>query len=505
MDFELEQDIILCYETVGQTTICQEETQESIVPDACPDILRIADVCAQAMPERWEAREGQADVYGTIYAVILYVPENGWQLQRLELKLPFCCQTDMNGLTPQAILEVSTRLRCADARILNPRKVLLRANLVTEIIALQKREHMVCRGVINADNTKVCQRQSFLDHERIVSVPQRSFPLSEEIRLTGTEAPILLCCRGTAICTESRMIGSKLIFKGKTDVDLLLQNGDGVVERRTESFPFSQILEAKGAGEAGVCLVHLEISSLSCTQSPDDPFRLMVEAELLAQGQVRDRETATILTDLYSTTNHTDLQMQELKLYAPCEQVVIPQTLRDLLETGDVVRSVCDSRFDLGQIFRKQEGDTLTLTAQGQITVLYLDEERQLRRMEKAVEIPARVNCPYGSEATCRCVSPGELFAAPCAGGIEVRLTLEFQVLTASTQMISVVQQAQLGELRGCDTLRPSVILRLPEPDETLWDIAKACGTTKERIVQANELESEDIPRQKMLLIPSAR
>lgn len=505
MDFELEQDVILCYETVGQTTVCQEETQEAIVPDACPDILRIADVCAQAFPERWEAKDGQAAVFGRVQATVLYVPETGQFLQRMELNLPFVCQADLPGMTADSVLEVSARLRSADTRVLNPRKVLLRADLVVEMTAFRKKEQLVCSGVGNADSNRLCQRQRQLDHERIVSVPQRIFPMSEEVRLTGTQPPTLLSCRAGAVCTESRIIGSKLIFKGKTDVELLLQNEDGGLEHRTESFPFSQILEAKGAGESGICLVHLEIGGLSCIQRSDDPFLLDLETELLAQGQVRDRETATLLTDLYSTTHQTQLEEQELRFTAPCEQTVIPQTLRDLLETGDVVRSVCDSRFALGKVLRTQEGDNLTLTAQGQITVLYLDEERQIRRIEKPVEVAARLSCPPTAEVTCQCVCPGELFAAPCAGGIEVRLNLEFQVLTACPRLVRVVSQASLGEPRSSDQVRPSVILRLPEPGEELWDIAKSCGTTKERIMQANELDSEDIPRQKMLLIPSAR
>ena len=45
---EFERDTIINYETAAEVTLCQEETLESIVPDACPDILRIVDVCGQA-------------------------------------------------------------------------------------------------------------------------------------------------------------------------------------------------------------------------------------------------------------------------------------------------------------------------------------------------------------------------------------------------------------------------------------------------------------------------
>lgn len=44
---ELKKNVMQCYQQVLDTTIAQEETQEAIVPDACPDILRIISVCGQ--------------------------------------------------------------------------------------------------------------------------------------------------------------------------------------------------------------------------------------------------------------------------------------------------------------------------------------------------------------------------------------------------------------------------------------------------------------------------
>jgi len=505
MDLELEHEIIQCYETVGQASICQEETQEAIVPDACPDILRIADVCAQAFPSRWEAREGQAAVFGFIQAAVLYIPEDENILRRMDVKIPFSVQTDLPAATPDCTLEVSARLRCVDGRILNPRKILLRADLVTEITAHQRKEYQICTGARYADNEKLCQKQSKLNYERIVSVPQRIFPMSEEIRLPGTNTPSLLFCRGESVCTESRVIGTKLIFKGKTDVVLLLQNEDGSLERRCESFPFSQILEAKGAGENSISQVRLELAELNCRQSSEDPFHLILETEVLAQGQIRECDTATLLSDLYSTTSHTELEKENMVLYAPGDQQILPQTIRDLLETEDVVRGVCDSRFDLGVLQHLQEGDTLCITAHGQVVVNYLDENRQLRHLEKPIDISVRLHSPQSCYVHCHCLCSGDLFAAPCIGGIEVRLNVEFHILTARLIQTSVVRQAKLGEGRCSDGTRPSVILRLPQQGEDLWDIAKSCGTTMSRIIQANELTNEEIPQHKMLLIPNAR
>lgn len=84
MELEFERDTIVSYDTVADLTVCQEETLESIVPDACPDILRIVDVYGQAILSGKQAKEGLAVVNGMVRASILYQPEGaaaraGWR------------------------------------------------------------------------------------------------------------------------------------------------------------------------------------------------------------------------------------------------------------------------------------------------------------------------------------------------------------------------------------------------------------------------------------------
>ena len=89
MELEFDRDVIHCWEIAADGTLCQEETLETIVPDACPDILRIVAVCGQATLNGKQAREGAAAVSGSVRAVLLYQPEEGGGLRRMEAALPF--------------------------------------------------------------------------------------------------------------------------------------------------------------------------------------------------------------------------------------------------------------------------------------------------------------------------------------------------------------------------------------------------------------------------------
>ena len=504
---EFERDTIISYDTVAEVTLCQEETLESIVPDACPDILRIVDVCGQATISGKQAREGSAQVTGMVRASILYQPEGGGGLRRMEVGLPFTCQAEAPGLTERGTVFARPRLRSAEARALNPRKVLLRVDLAVDITACQPVERPICGGVTGSEEEGLCQRQFRGEHYQLCAVQEKPFTFSDQVRLQGTgESPVLLAVRAQPVCTESKLIGSKLIFKGMVELYLLLQEMEGGLSAAHESMPFSQIIEVTGAGEEGDCLVEVEVASLQCDQIPGDGRELDVTLELLAQAQVYSRRPVTLLQDLYSTSSLMEVERENQPLCSLTDQSVRPQAVRELLETGEMVRSIVDARLALGQVRQSREGKELVLTTEACVTVLYLDENELVQCVRRSLPVTCRLECPEGAKCSCFCACPGEVFAAPAAGGVEVRFTVEFHCMTTETTAVPTVTSAQLGEARNAgEGQRPSVVLRMPSPGEELWDIAKAHGTTMEQILQANELEEDALPFGRMLLIPSTR
>ena len=507
MELDLERDAQVGYETVAEVTLCQEETLESIVPDACPDIARIVDVCGQATLSGKQAREGTAQVTGMVRAVLLYQPEGAGGLRRMEVGLPFTCQAQAPGLTEAGTVLASPRLRQAEARALNPRKVLLRVDLAVDITACQPVEQTLVKGVTNPEEGSVCQRQYQGEDYQLCSVQEKPFTFSDQIRLQNGagDPPQLLAIRVQPVCGESKLIGGKLIFKGAVETDLLLQEPEGGLSASHESLPFSQVMEVTEAGEDADCQVGVEVAAFQW--EPDgDGRQADLTLELLAQAQVRRARPVTLLRDLYSTAFQMEADSQPHPLCRLVERSVRPQTVRELVETGEMVRAVADSRLALGQVLQSREGNELVLTVQAELTVLYLDENGAVQCVRRSLPVSCRLDCPEGGRCRCRCACPGEVFAAPAAGGVEARFTVDFHCLITQCQAVPMVTAAKLSSPRCAgEGERPSVVLRLASPGESLWDIAKAYGTTTDQILQANELEEDTPPLGRMLLIPSVR
>ena len=288
MELEFDRDVIHGWQVLADAAVCQEETLETIVPDACPDILRIVASCGQATLTSKQTREGAAEASGTVRAVVLYQPEEGGGLRRLEAALPFSAQLEVPGLTDQGTVHARVRLRGVEARALNPRKVLLRADLGVDMTAFQPWEQVCCQGVLEPEENGVQEKITQGETYQLSAVEEKPFTFSDQVRLSAPagERARLLSCRALPLCGESKLIGTKLIFKGTLELQLLLGEAGGALTACHESMPFSQVMEVPGVGESGECRMSVELTQLSWEETGEDGRTLELTADLLAQAQV---------------------------------------------------------------------------------------------------------------------------------------------------------------------------------------------------------------------------
>lgn len=502
MELELCRETVNCFEAVRTTTVCQEETQEAIVPDACPDILRILDTRAQAFLTGKQVRDGMVSVTGLVRANVFYLPEEaGTGPHHMEITLPFTCQSEAPGLKSHGTVLAVPRVRWAQARTLNPRKVLLRADLAVEISAYQPNTVQLSCGV-NAGQEYGIEQLVAEEHTYVAAaVMEKPFTFSDrwEVGGAGQEPCELLCVEGTPLCNECKLIGNKLIFKGEVALEGLVCAA-GELRTVRQSMAFSQIMEVSGAGEDSFCEVRVVLTDLSLSSADGE-----ITLELLAQAVVREQRTLRVLKDLYSTGWESETTSQSYPMYHVLEDGVRTASARELLETTTLVHTVVHSWAELGEIRLSREREQPVFVAEVHLNLIYLDDGEQLQSVHKVISAA----CPAegaGECAQCWCCGPRELFAAPSAGGIEVRFSLEFHCLSlAQRQSTGILSAVLTQERQKGSGAQPSVVLRLAAPGERLWDIAKAYATTAEEISQANELENGELPSGKMLLIPRVR
>ncbi|WP_300270217.1 DUF3794 and LysM peptidoglycan-binding domain-containing protein [uncultured Flavonifractor sp.] len=508
MELELERTALDGFHTVLDAAVAQEETVESIVPDACPDLLEVCDTEGVVCLHRKEAMEGRVELSGTIHALLLCQPDGEVGLRRLEVDLPFTCTADGPDITPGCRVVAQPRLRGADARLVNPRKVLVRADLAVDVQVFAPVTDWAPASVPEAAQAGVEQLSQSCNTCVTVCVQEKPFPFSDELTLPGSrpEAEALLKWRVSLDCGEAKVIGSKLIFKGSARLQVLYRCADGGLSTGEFELPISQLMEVSGAGEEAMCQVGLILTDLSCELDDGDGRTISVSMGLLAQAAIREERRFQLLTDVYSTLYQLDTETRTMDLSRVADRGEREVAVRELLETGVAPQDVLDAYVTMGDVSQSREGERVSLAVQVNVHLLCRTESGEMTAVTRTIPVSCPVELPEGARCSCRCSCTAPVYAAPASGGAEVRFPVRFAWLALTGSKAAAVSALSFDENSPIDhTGQPSIVLRMVSGGERLWDIAKAYCTTARDVMQANALEEEELPDGQLLLIPRKR
>ncbi len=250
MEAELKKTGIDRYNAVFSACFSREETAETVVPDVLPDIAKIIDTDASVFLRGKEAVNGRAAVTGSLEITVIYLPDGEQCLRKLSLTLPFSASADAPEIREGCRMVAKLTLNSADARLLNPRKVLVRAD-VCSCIACYERDSLEMTKEISAEHG-VQTLQKSASFSFVGSVSEKTFVLSDEYQLSASK-PALgepLKMKAEVSASDVKGVGNKLIFKGTARVTLLYTAAEGGQPVSEEfSTNFSQLLEMEGAGE----------------------------------------------------------------------------------------------------------------------------------------------------------------------------------------------------------------------------------------------------------------
>lgn len=491
------------YRAVLFTPMAFETTRESIVPDSCPDIARIVETTAQVcVTGRELTGDGRLSFSGSVEVSVLYIPEKGEGVRSLRFPVPFQCFGDGRDEGEWAYPAARVHLQSIDTRLLNPRKVLTRAELTVQPVCCRKTEVSVCTG--GEEDLQLLRRE---EESRVVAaVREKEFGFSEELPLSPGRGGVgeILSSRVRLQESDCKIIGTKLVVKGLADVAVLYREQSGAVQLLRQELPFSQVMEAGGAEESWEPEVEFQLCSAllrpGSDASPDDPHLLTLDLGICARVTLWRRLRVEFVSDLYSTVCPVSCQMGELTLAQNEQRQNRRQNVRELLETATAVKTVLDTQVECSPVQPRRERMELSLWAR----CLYLDENDALRSVRRELTVPLSGEWEEGVEVSLCLRSPGDVSAGILPEGVELRFTVEYRCTTCRQARFPLVLSAQRRE-EG-EEAPPSLVLRMPGGGEDLWTLAKQYRTTCRAILEANGLEENAIlPRDRLLLIPRWR
>ena len=502
MDMELQRMMIEGYRPVSQGMFSQEETLESIVPDACPDISRIVSAVGKVFLKDKELGEGALRLSGTARVTVLYIPEGEGTPRSLEVSVPFQCVRDDPQFRAGCPVQATVQAAYADARTINPRKILVRVNLAVWTAAYQQERRELSCDINCGEGTGMEKLLTSRKCIVISDVAEKVFTFSDVLRPPASKPEIeeLLLYRAELGVMDAKFIGKKLVLKGDIQLIVLYRGGEGLTPFRFE-LPYSQILDLGAVPDEAEPEAAVMLKSVDCRLRDGE---LEVTVEALAQAALWVRQVVSVVSDAYCLKQPIDVERTPERLCTMAERSNRRETARTLCESGIPAKQVLDCTVAVASLTSAPVEGGMEFTAQATASILYLSEDDVLCGVDAEIPVSCRTELPAGCTCSCTCRPMGEAAAVPVTGGLEVRFEAEFAWTVLREEQVNCVTELKPSAVQDVGA-RPSVVIRRVERGEALWDIAKACSSTVEDICGANGLTAGEAAEGTLLLIPARR
>ena len=496
MQLQFQKNSLGCLLPATRQVQTQEQTQELRLNDGMPDIGRVIGTWGQVVLRGKQWRNAGLGVSCGVMVWVLYEPESGEEPKCVEGWIPFQLKWDMPQTDRDGSIWTQILLKNLDARSVSARKLMVRAS----VSALA--EAMVPGQAEFYEPAEVPADVLLLTRTYPVCLPreagEKAFAMDETLPLpaSGHQPQKLLSYTLYPEIMDQKVMSDKVVFRGSGVLHVVYGDQDGQIHSCDIDIPFSQYSELEREYDTdAVAFVTGAVTGLELDMEPEGTLRL--KAGITGQYLVYDRPVIRVVADAYSLRREVKPQCQQLQLPVVLEasrQTVHPE------QTVQVEGTRCaDLAFfpDHPQILRDEEA--LQVRLPGQFQMLYYDADGRLQGLTQRWEQELSMQASPDAQI-CGVVQPCGKPQGTVGAQIHMCADVNLNLQTGAGQGICMVTGLELGEAVQPDPARPSLILRKAGED-SLWEIAKGCGSTVEAICKANGIQEEPTA-QTLLLIP---
>ncbi len=506
MELLIREDSFKFMNTVYSATLTAEAEAEKIVPDAMADVAEI--VCADAviLLRSKEALSGRVTVTGTAEICVICRTEKG-STGCMRFDVPVSASGEGQDITTDAAIVAEMSLLSCEAQLLNPRKLQLKVTVAASVTCYEHDELAIPSEIEDAEQAEILTRTKEITAAQ--SAFEKTFVVGDEFTLPGIKPDIgeVLSTSVQIYTDETKAVGTKLIVRGTIMSSVVYKPADGGETDNAEfTIPFSQIIDTELQTEDLTFLVKTVLTGAFLTEGGTNRS-ITVEVHAVAQCVAYSTRQVTYISDIYSTRYELrpDIETANINGVSGLEESI--GSLRGTIEMPGQIKNVITAWARcLRSSIEINEDDDATVSTTLAVTVLYLDNDGNLRSVAGKFEVAADI--PEGRGAVAVSVTdPRDVYASATAQGLEVRAQVYFAVSRKVSTQLRIVNSASYDDEKPIDMSgMPSLIMHRTVKGETLWELSKRCHSSIKLIIAANDLEeAEEAEEGTMLIIPKKR
>ncbi len=496
-----------CLKPIYDNVIMKEETLELVVPDVSADIGKILDVRGQLLVSSQKTKTDEIHLLASIEVSVIYAAEDSGKVQYVMANIPLEMTVPVAGADENSKLVTRWELCCLDARMLNPRKLLLRADVSANIVVYAPDKFVIWDNLSDGEKQPVYVLKKEVEHTLVVGVREKSFVVTDEHKLPADkEQSAKMLSAETEICVQDvKAVGNKIIIKAlaKT-MAVFLNETDGSLFDNLFTTQFSQIIEVDTFSDNIMNTVNILLKDAEFTMASnrDNGFVCQATLQMVAQAISKENMVSVYVADAYSNAFKLNMETEDIRLMKCLPQSPLMMNLRCKMKPGTVMTEIMYA--DVSEVCTEIEGNAIRVSLS--VSGVGKSEGGELEAIDLKLNDEEQVELMRNQRLSIVSVCCEKPMMIGSPQNAEISVGVEITYCIKETSEISAVCSLEICEdcpMRNGD--RPTLVVLCAERETDLWKLAKKYGSTMDIIESANKMNNEFSPKCRPLLIPRAK
>lgn len=485
--------------------MCEEDF---IVPDIKPDILNTIRTNGTVCIYKKEVMDGKVRIEGSINVYIMYLADDETSsIRSLNTTLSFSQTIDFERVKEGMLLEDKIVLKSLEAKVINGRKVNVRAMLDLDLKIVSNEELEFIKEIDDIKDAQTLDKSITLN-SLLGSGFTKVYAKDTIVIDSLDNLAEIMKVDFTIINKETKISYNKVLVKADACVKMVYLTEDNRICTTSNLIPVMGFIDMPDVTDENICDVQYEIKNLLVKPNNIEEHSIYVEAELEINARVYQSKQLNIIEDLYSPSVNLVYKQKQIQAVAQKEMVRDTCSIREkqfISEIGN--RKIYDVDINPRVINQTILKDRILYEGELELNFLF-EAEGSSRVGTKNMTLPFTFNMDcMGAIPTSKIETNIEItlqdFTIMPDESIDIKIDLEFLVNLSNSQNMQVIEEVNVDETRQNE--RYSLIIYFVKPGDTLWKIAKKFRSTISNIAKINGIEDENkINVGQQLFIPTA-
>lgn len=491
------------------------------VPDVKADIDEIIEAVGELKITEARAVQGRIAVKGRLEFCVLYMGAASERpVNKLTGNLPFEEMFAADGVMPEADVKVSWDMEDLRARMINSRKISVRSIISLTATAFKINEEEMAVDITGDDS--IYTRPETMDISRIHSQKRDIIRVKKDILIPSAKPNILevIWDRAAMESLDVKVLDNRINVRGNFDVFVMYASPEekNPLQYINYTVDFNESVDCAGAAEEMIGHVEVRLiqHELNVRENEDGEMRRL-EAEFVLELHmaVYEEKRLTVLNDIYSNTKCLEPVMKNIVF----DNILMKNQSSLKLAQKIKIKNDQSKILQICQTDANVKMDSMSMTASGilvegviyaQMLYIAADDRRPLCVLKGMIPFSHVIEVDGIHEGCTFEIIPAPLSVTSAMADsetIDVKAELCLDTIVFEPKTMPTLTDVKISKLDYENLERmPAIAGYVVHEGDTLWTLAKQFYTTKEKIMEVNGLENEDLkPKQKLVIVKESR